>query len=127
MAALGLLHQISGSSTCIRTANSQDVGVKGSIVVSFKIGPSSFTHKFVVCEGIRTQWIPAIKHLYYWKGMRAQILQYCKSHKVCAVQKVKKKQFAKQIFEPGVQPMQFVSMDLIGEFHPPHPKVTGMH
>ena len=32
----------------------------------------------------------AIKHLYYWKGMRAQILQYCKSCKVCAVQKVKK-------------------------------------
>ena len=27
----------------------------------------------------------AIKHLYYWKDMRAQILQYCKSCKVCAV------------------------------------------
>ena len=49
VAALGLLHQISGSSTCIRTANGQDVGVKGSIVVSFKIGPCSFTHKFVDC------------------------------------------------------------------------------
>ena len=32
----------------------------------------------------------AIKCLYYWKGMRAQILQYCKSCKVCALQKVKK-------------------------------------
>ena len=32
----------------------------------------------------------AIKHLYYWKGMRAQILGYCKNCKVCAVQKVKK-------------------------------------
>ena len=31
-----------------------------------------------------------IKHLYYWKGMRSQILHYCKSCKVCAVQKVKK-------------------------------------
>ena len=38
-----------------------------------------------------------------------------------------KTQFEKQIFEPGVQLMEFVSMDLIGEFHPPHPKVTGMH
>ena len=37
VAALGLLHQISSSSTCIRTANSQDVGVKSSIVVSFKL------------------------------------------------------------------------------------------
>ena len=64
----------------------------------------------------------AIKHFYYWKGMRAQILQYCKSCKVCAVQKVKKTQFEKQIFEPGVQPMEFVSMDLIGEFHPPSSK-----
>ena len=57
VAALGLLHQISDSSTCIRTANSQDVGVKGSIVVSFKIGPCSFTHKFVVCEGITRPFI----------------------------------------------------------------------
>ena len=54
---MGLLHQISGSSTCIRTANSQDIGVKGSIVVSFKIGPCSFTHKFVVCEGITRPFI----------------------------------------------------------------------
>ena len=38
------------------------------------------------------------------------------------VQKVKKTQFGKQIFEPGVQPMEFVSMDLIGEFHPPSSK-----
>ena len=62
------------------------------------------------------------KHLYYWKGMRTQVLRYCKSCKVCAVQKVKKTQFEKQIFEPGVQPMEFVSMDLIGEFHPPSSK-----
>ena len=61
----------------------------------------------------------AIKHLYYWKGMRTHVLRYCKSCKTCAVQKVQKTQFEKQIFEPGVQPMEFVSMDLIGEFHPP--------
>ena len=34
-----------------------------------------------------------------------------------------KTQFEKQIFDPGVQPMEFVSMGLIGEFHPPYPKV----
>ena len=61
----------------------------------------------------------AIKRLYYWKGMRTHILHYCKSCKTCAVQKVQKTQFEKQIFEPGVQPMEFVSMDLIGKFHPP--------
>ena len=32
---------------------------------------------------------------------------------------VQKAQFEKQIFEPGVQPMEFICMDLIGEFHPP--------
>ena len=31
VAEMGLLHQISNSSTCIRTANSQDVGVKGKL------------------------------------------------------------------------------------------------
>ena len=49
---LDLLHQISESSTCIRTANGQDMGVKGSIMVSFQIGSCSFTHRFIVCKGI---------------------------------------------------------------------------
>ena len=52
VAVLGLLHQITESSTCIRTANGQDVGIKGSVVVNFKIGPCSFTHKFIVYNGI---------------------------------------------------------------------------
>ena len=64
----------------------------------------------------------AIKCLYYWKCMRMQILQYCKCCKVCALQKVQKMQFEKHIFEPGVQPMEFISMDLICEFHPPSSK-----
>ena len=63
VATLGLLHKISGSSTCIRTTNSQDVGVKGSIVVSFKIGPCSFIHKFVVCEGITRPFILGEEYL----------------------------------------------------------------
>ena len=52
-----LLHQISDSSTCIRTANGQDVGVKGSVLVSFQIEPCSFTHKFIVCKGITRPFI----------------------------------------------------------------------
>ena len=36
--------------------------------------------------------------------------------------KFKKTQFEKQIFEPGVQPMEFICIDLIGEFHPPSSK-----
>ena len=32
--------------------------------------------------------------------------------------KLKKTQFEKQIFESGVQPMEFICINLIGEFHP---------
>ena len=34
----------------------------------------------------------------------------------------KKTQFEKKMFEPGLQPMEFISMDLVGEFHPPSSK-----
>ena len=54
---LDLLHQISDSSTCIRTTNGQDVGVKGSIMVSFQIGSCSFTHRFIICKGITRPFI----------------------------------------------------------------------
>ena len=64
----------------------------------------------------------AIKCMYYWKGMRKHILVHCKNCVTCAKQKVKKTQFEKQIFEPGVQPMEFICIDLIGEFHPPSSK-----
>ena len=55
--ALGLLHQISESSTCTRTANGQDVSVKGLVRINFKIGPCSFTHKFMMCEGLTRPFI----------------------------------------------------------------------
>ena len=57
IAEMGLLHQISDSSTCIRTANGQDMGVRGSAMINFKIGSCSFTHKFVVCKGITRPFI----------------------------------------------------------------------
>ena len=64
----------------------------------------------------------AIKHVYYWKGMRKHVLVHCKSCAMCAKQRVQKTQFKKQIFEPGVQPMEFICIDLIGEFYPPSSK-----
>ena len=54
---MGLLHKLSDSSTYPGTANSQDVSVRGSLVVSFKMGPCSFTHKFIVCKGINRPFI----------------------------------------------------------------------
>ena len=64
----------------------------------------------------------AINHVYYWKGMRKHVLVHCKSCATCAKQRVQKTQFEKQIFEPGVQPMEFICIDLIGEFYPPSSK-----
>ena len=49
---LGLISQISDNNINVRTANGQDMGVRGSVMVNFKIGPTSFTHKFIVCEGL---------------------------------------------------------------------------
>ena len=54
---MGLLHHISDSSTCIRTANGQDVGAKRSVMINFKIGSCSFAHKFGVCNGITRLFI----------------------------------------------------------------------
>ena len=68
-----------------------------------------------------------IKCVYYWKGMRKHVLVHCKGCPTCAKQKVQKTQFEKQIFEPGVQPMEFICIDLIGEFTLPLQKVIGMH
>ena len=57
IAKMGLLHQISDSSTYIRTANGQDVGVRGAVMINLKIGSCSFTHKFVACNGITRPFI----------------------------------------------------------------------
>ena len=54
---LGLLGQISDNNINIRTANGQDMGVKGSVMVNFRIGPSSLAHKFIVCEGLTRLFI----------------------------------------------------------------------
>ena len=61
----------------------------------------------------------AIKRIYYWKGMRKDILKYCKGCSQCAKHRVEKRKFIEQSFKPGAQPMEFISMDLVGEFHPP--------
>ena len=55
----------------------------------------------------------AWEHMYYITAKTVRLVQY---------KRLKKTQFEKKIFEPGVQPMEFISMDLIGEFHPPSSK-----
>ena len=64
----------------------------------------------------------AMKRIYYWKGMHKDILRYCKGCSQCVKYQVEKRKFIEQSFKPGVQPMEFISMDLVGEFHPPSSK-----
>ena len=53
-----MLGQISDNNINVRTANGQDLGIKGSVMVNFKIGPSRiFLHKFIVCEGLTRHFI----------------------------------------------------------------------
>ena len=61
----------------------------------------------------------AIRQLYYWVGMKRDIQQHCKRCQLCAKHNIAKVKFEKTHFKGARQPMQFISMDLISEFHPP--------
>ena len=56
----------------------------------------------------------ALKQLYYWKGMKKDILMHCKHCQVCAKQKVEKTKDIKDNLRPGSMPTEFISMDLVG-------------
>ena len=60
-----------------------------------------------------------LKGLYYWKGFKPSVGKHIK---VCYQCQRKNKQAVKYVtlhFDVATFPMQFISMDLIGEFHPP--------
>ena len=61
----------------------------------------------------------ANRQLYFWIGMKRDIQQHCKRCQLCAKHNIAKVKFKKTHFKGARQPMQFISMDLIGEFHPP--------
>ena len=55
--ALGLLDSISDTNTQVNTASGQDMGVLGHVMVTFKLGKQSFTHKFLVCRCLTRPFI----------------------------------------------------------------------
>ena len=61
----------------------------------------------------------SIRRLYYWKGMKKQIRSHCSRCITCAKFNTKAQEFMKSHFTSPLQPMEFISMDLIGEFSPP--------
>ena len=61
----------------------------------------------------------AIRRLYYWKGIKEDILQHCRNCYTCQLHRTAAVKFEAKHFKPSLKPMDFIAMDLIGEFHPP--------
>ena len=59
-----------------------------------------------------------LKTLYYLKGMKRHIQLYCRRWRTCARHNVQTQELQKEHFSAPPQPMEFIAMDLIGEFHP---------
>ena len=63
-----------------------------------------------------------IKRLYYWKGLKPSVERHIKRCPQCQSRNKQVVKYAKLHFDVATFPMQFISMDLIGEFHPPTSK-----
>ena len=61
----------------------------------------------------------AIQRLYYWKGIKEDVLQHCRNCYTCQLHKTAAVKFEAKHFTPSLKPMDFIAMDLIGEFHLP--------
>ena len=63
-----------------------------------------------------------LKKLYYWKGLRPSVVKHIKMCYQCQRRNKQVVKYATLHFNVATFPMQFISMDLIGEFHPPATK-----
>ena len=60
-----------------------------------------------------------LRRSYYWKGMKSFIATYVKQCDLCRQHNATATHYVKGAFEIPKAPMDFISMDLIGEFYPP--------
>ena len=60
-----------------------------------------------------------LKRLYYWKGLKPNVEKHIKTCYQCQRRTKQVVNYATLYFDVATFPMQFISMDLIGEFHPP--------
>ena len=60
----------------------------------------------------------AIRRLYYWKGIK-DVLHHCRNCYTCQLHRTAAVKFEAKHFKPSLKPMDFIAMDLIGEFHLP--------
>ena len=60
-----------------------------------------------------------IKRYYYWKGLKSMVKKHVQACKLCQEHNKHVVKYSKINFEAEPAPVRFISMDLIGEFHPP--------
>ena len=63
-----------------------------------------------------------LKRHYFWKGLKPMVKRHVQSCRFCQEQNKQAVKYSKYNFEAEPAPMKFISMDLIGEFHPPSSK-----
>ena len=63
-----------------------------------------------------------LKRLYYWKGLEPFVTKHMQRCYQCQRRNKQVVKYATLHFDVATFPMQFISMDLIGEFHPPTTK-----
>ena len=73
-----------------------------------KLGHNGISHTYAM-----------LKRLYFWKGMKVSVTKHVKNCAVCQKRNPQVVPYAKLHFDTATFPMEFISMDLIGEFYPP--------
>ena len=63
-----------------------------------------------------------LKRLYYWKGLKPSVTKHITMCYQCLRRSKQVVKYATLHFDVATFPMQFISMNLIGEFHPPTTK-----
>ena len=77
-------------------------------------------------EGMGHNGVPRtytlLRRLYYWKGLKPMVKTHVKACKLCQMHNKQVIKYDKLNFKTQPAPMKFISMDIIGEFHPPSAK-----
>ena len=63
-----------------------------------------------------------LKYMYHWKGIKRKIQRHYTACSTCAKHNIKVQKIQKEHFKVPPQSMEFIAVDLIGEFHPPSSK-----
>ena len=79
------------------------------------------SHNNLGHNGIKRTYV-LVRWLYYWKGMKNAVTKHIKTCRECQGRNRQVVKYASLHFDSAMFPMQFISMDLIGELYPPTKK-----